>query len=484
MLRAPSRGPPEWAASDALDADGHAWAILRPMVPLLDKLIARGDLYPVAAGWARAHQNERGGTLDSALLDLDVIDEEGLLKGLESCLSMTAATPADLAAIDPELAEQLPKDIRLHTSMCPVRLSGEQLVAMARAPLSDKLLEKLRALGLQVRQLVAPAHYVALARGRVFGSRVNDHTEALEARLARRRDVDLQRVLAKVAEAPEMVSATAAVLDLSASLLDFCCLFEVLDEGLRVLAARGGLALTGPFPVPDGDCTLAATFQRGAKFAGPLAGSDLDRRLYQALRRPPPKWVFAVPVLANAGSTTILYADNGPRGMAPRWVAELTLLAARLSRRAGGAVEHGQQAAQDDEDQAAAVAQQSPAERAALEKLQQACAEAGVPLGSFVDALLRGGKPQTGPDSATVDMDAVQELIQKLAADIPKQLSVGIQSALRNMPPRYAAAPGALPAGAVPRSPASTVDLVHQEAGPRKVGDYRSRRKRTRRIDL
>ncbi len=121
--------------------------------------------------WALAHQAEYGVPLDSTLLDLDLIDEEGLLCGLESCFGMTAARPHDLTRVDPGLGKTLLEGVSRSLRLCPLSLSCNELVVLVESPLSEESLGDLRNLfGLEPRQLVAASHYMALAASRRAGS--------------------------------------------------------------------------------------------------------------------------------------------------------------------------------------------------------------------------------------------------------------------------------------------------------------------------
>jgi hypothetical protein len=506
------------------------------MDPLLEELKARGLLDAAMADWARAHQAEHEMTLDSALLDLDLVDEEGLLLALESCSGLPAAGFADLLRLDPEVGMCLPRGFSRSFEMCPLRLSGNELVALVEDPLPEESVQELRDLfGLEVTQLVSTAHYLALARERVFDSPIDERTQKLEARLARRRRAtDVRVVLENVAGADTLASAIAEALDFAGSLLDFSCFLVRRDDGLRVAAVRGGGHGTGMvLAPPEPGSSLEAAIQHGGYFLGPLSGSEEDQRFCQSLGRSSPRRVFVAPVPVVEGRPVVFYADNGPRGIAARWVAELTVLMARLGQRAGDweeqsrstaaavdiplvprpfpqitaedeadeeqEVEEPEEAeAEDAEPEAgepeapepAASEQAQPeepgltaAERAVLDRLREAATEAGVSLDAFVDDRL-GERPAPPAEETTAALvGEVRGLFEKLATDIPTQLARGMETAFRDMVPRLST--GA-PAGAPQQRPsaAASVDLVQKEAGPREVASYRSRRRKTKRKKL
>jgi hypothetical protein len=485
--------------------------------PLLDILIAGDVLNEDMAEWAQAHQAEHGVPLDTALLELDLIDEAELLNGLESCLGMTTARPHDLLRLDPEVAKTLPESFSSSFSLSPLRLHGKELVALVVSPLDEGSLEDLHNLfGLEVRQLAAPSHFLALARDKLYGTGIDERSRTLEARLAQRRAApDMQRVLANVLQAATLNSAIADLLDFAAHLLEFVCIMVGREGELRVAAVRtakgaahqkvlhkplqqtprGGQPPSKSLALPGPGCSLAAAFRQGGYFVGPLEGTGADQVFYRALERPPPRWAFLAPIPTAGDSQVFFYADNGPRGIATRWVAELTLLTSRLGQRGGDREEQSSVTSVDEAFQRLFDRQEAPrivssgtsgppaaltnAEQTALDRLRQAAAEAGCEIDLFVDQLLDKRNIRPVPEDATTLVGEVKDLFDKLTTDIPAQLARGMETAFREMVPRLAAAP---PAGSRPATGAGIVRK--EEAGPREVPSYRSKRRKTKRVKL
>jgi hypothetical protein len=221
-----------------------------------------------------------------------------------------------------------------------------------------------------------------------------------------------------------------------------------------------------------------------------VAGSADDLRFYAALERALPRWAFVAPV--PAGARTMLLADNGGRGIAVQWAAELTLLLARLGRwgRAwlGPWPDEGAATVEAPPPPAAA---ESPApavsappaltekEWPAIERLRQAAADAGMELDEFVDELLARHRPDSAA-AASAMVAEVKGLFERLATDIPTQLARGMESAFRDLVPRLGTAPPR-----VESPPASAgVDLVLKPAAPREVASYQSRRGKSTRVKL
>jgi hypothetical protein len=446
--------------------------------PLIGELVASGILSEAAVGWARAHGFESGVPLDTALLELDLIDEEDLLVGLESGYRITAARPGDLIGAGSRTGEMLPEGFGQTFGLCPVRLSGSQLIALVESPLPPETVEELGDLfNLETRQLVAPSHYLALARAKVYNAPVDSRTRDLEARLAKRRGTcEVKYRLASTSSGATLTSAIADILDFADCLLEHSCFFEGRGAELRAVTVRDGrLGYGQPFAVLETDCPMGAALRYGGYFAGPIARTPADLRLFRALGRPPPRWGMAVPVPADGDRRLVLYADNGPRGIATGWIAKITLLTSRLGRQ--GAEPHKDQPAPDP---------WTPDEQAAMLRLRRAAAGAGVTVAALVDELMREKSirppPEDGGDAedAAALVGEIKALFEKLASDIPTQLARGMETAFCKMAPRLAAVSPAVPKSAA----AAGVGLVRKETAEREVPSYRSRRRKTRRVKL
>jgi hypothetical protein len=469
--------------------------------PLIGELVASGILNEAAVGWARAHSLESGVPLDTALLELDLVDEEDLLGGLESGYRLTAARPGDLIGFSPRIGEMLPEGFGQTFGLCPVRLSGNRLIALVESPLPPQTVEELGDLfNLEPRQLVAPSHYLALARAKVYNAPVDPRTRDLEARLAKRRGAsEVKYRLASASSGAMLTSAIADILDFAACLLEHSCFFEGRGSELRAVTIQDSrLSYGRPLAVPETDCPLGAALRYGGYFVGPIAGSPAECRLFRALGRLLPRWGMAVPVPAADDHRLVLYADNGPRGIATSWIAKLTLLTSRLGQLGAGRsdAEAGGSAATFEEafgklvDSAAEPDREQPApdpwtpgEQAAMIRLRQAAAGAGLTVEALVDELLREksiqSPPEDGEDAASL-VGEIKVLFEKLASDIPAQLARGMETAFSRMAPRLAAEPPA-----VAKTPKTAgVGLVRKESAEREVPSYRSRRRKSKRVKL
>jgi len=340
---------------------------------------------------------------------------------------------------------------------------------------------------------VAPTHYVALARSKVYGSVLEARARQLEARLERRRRApDLADVASRMADAGTISAAMQHLLELGDALIEHCCFLVQRDDGLHVI--RAGATAPELVAAPEPACTLWPALSYGGYFVGNVAGTDADRRFFAALGRAVPKKVILAPAPTARAGRLVFYADNGPRGIATRWIAELTVLVGRLGRGAADPKElrdAGFAPLRPGPRRLASVRSRplvertSAEERRVLDRLRRAAAEAGLELEPFVESVLGSTRPAPEKeDSTSALVGEMKGLFERLATDIPAHLARGMEVAFRDIAPRLAngAAPQSTNEGR-PRVSAS-VELVAVEAGPREVGSYASRRQKTARLKL
>lgn len=304
--------------------------------PLLKTLAALGALDAPTLGWARAHLSQGDVPLDTVLLRLDLVGEEQLLQGLADCHDMPAASRHDLLLADRAVAEAISLEQAKALGLAPLHREGTTLVAMMAHPLDDATEEAtLQQVGLDLEALIAPHHYLELARAEVYGTTLAPQTAKLEERLRRRRKVGpLRGVLLRLERAESLYDAVYELLRASGVLLDFCAFF-VNDRGRMRIAAYSGEVpeLTEIIPVPAPGSALAAAVAHQGYYFGPLTGNEAERAFYASLGRTVPAWAYVAPVPAAPGVS--FYGDNGDRAIPQRWVAELTLLVARMGQHRG-----------------------------------------------------------------------------------------------------------------------------------------------------
>ncbi|MDH5672160.1 MAG: hypothetical protein OEZ06_08425 [Myxococcales bacterium] len=302
------------------------------MDPLFEKLLDKGVIDDAGVEWAERHQREFGGALSTALLELDLVDEDEILTALEAAHGLVAVTAEELAELGPELAARFPPSFSHAFDLCPLRLSSPSLSVLVHQPLVPEALLELRELfGLEVEQRLNHAHGVIMARKRVYGGELDAQSASLEARLMRRRTHgDVRVLLQQLAQPRSFQDAAARVLRFANALVEFAVFVGLKGEQLRIAATGSGHSPPTSVALPDPDCSLAAAIGHGSYFLGPPGTGLADLRFFNSLERPRPYRAFVAPV--PAARSLMFYADNGERGLPARRVAELTLVITRLGQ--------------------------------------------------------------------------------------------------------------------------------------------------------
>lgn len=498
------------------------------MEPLLPDLARQGVLDAGSVEWAQSYHRTQGVALDTALLELDLIDEDGLLKALGDRYDMAPALALDVLYIDGEVAARVPEGFGSLFRACPIRIESGELITLVAKPLRRETVRALRELyECPVSQRVVTSHHLTVAWNRIHAVALDERSHALEERLeARRTAPSVARALANIGTAPTNARAVEQVLAFARRFVEFAGFFVFHDGDLRLAASSDGEGRA--IDAPGLDCSLGAALRHGGYFMGPLAGNAADQAFYEQLRRPLPRWAFAAPVPNSASATVVFAADNGPRGLAKRSIAELTLLVSRLARvesdwldwwslatpeanpdstvraaeisgREDITLESAAETTLAETTLADATSEEqlapepvapvvSSEEALVLERLRQAAEIAGLPLVAFVDSLLQARAAPPAVDAAAGFAGEVKDLFEKLATNIPAQLALGMESAFKELVPRLqtgsVAAPAYPAAAAAPTRAPAQVALVKKDAGPREVKSYASRRKKTKRILL
>lgn len=131
-----------------------------------------------------------GGTLDTILLEMDLIEETTLLEALTRATSLPSAgsLPNLQPLRDPKFAEILPAAAAERYHVAPIELDGNILRVLVTDPVDRKLLDEL---GFQARRSVDPLITVEYrfhqAMHEVYGTTMPARYASLEARLKQRR---------------------------------------------------------------------------------------------------------------------------------------------------------------------------------------------------------------------------------------------------------------------------------------------------------
>jgi hypothetical protein len=431
------------------------------MIRLLEVLAGAGEIDQGAAAWARAHARQHGVSLDTALLELDLVHEQALLRALEECTGLPGAGLSQVQ-LDPSVAPRVAAE---WPEVCPVSMQDGVLTVLVVRPLQGAAHQAL-AQGRTLRQLVVPGHRLELARAAIYGTVPTERARALEDKLSARGREHVRAAAEAIGVAGSFASACGRLLDYAHRWAQFCCIMVVGAERLRVGAVRGAAGRAGGrVPLPPARCAPGAAVRYGGYYFGTLAGTDEDQAWYREWGRAVPRCVLVAPVPVAARQPVVMYADNAAWGMAPRTAAELTLLAARAGQRwartgraaatvhlpnATGRPAHapggkGPSGNVGHDDGRSPVQHLTPGEYIAIGRLRAAAAARGMSVEALLDVLLAESGADASADASARVVGEVRELFERLAASLDAQLLRGVESAFRDIVPQLGAAAGDRP---------------------------------------
>jgi hypothetical protein len=324
---------------------------------LVRLLLQEGLVAEAALERALARQKAAGGTLDTALLELDLVDEPSLVDALSRASGLPPPPPAALADTAPGIRRLFPARLARSHGVAPFRLEGRDLTLLAPWPTDLAALDELAGmLAVRVAPHVAPEWRVKELLHLVYGLAPGERHAKLAALLRRREaagdpmafhiDVVFELPPAPEPEAgppgwttDEARAALAAAatrdevvrvaLRHARDVFPFAAFLRVVRDGLVGHEALGGGAAgrdrVRAFARPVADAGVAGDVVRagGPHVGRPPAGDPL----LAALDRGEPHLVVLQPIRVGGRTAAVLYAD-GDAPVSPARVQGLLVFAA------------------------------------------------------------------------------------------------------------------------------------------------------------
>jgi hypothetical protein len=129
---------------------------------------------------ALERQRDEGGTLDTALLELGLLDEERLASALARSSDLPAAPPDAYEAADPRARRVFPAKVAERHGLAPVSLDGRELRLVATCPVDLALLDEIGfMLSLHLSPQVGPEFRVRGLIHRLYGGELSPRLAAL-----------------------------------------------------------------------------------------------------------------------------------------------------------------------------------------------------------------------------------------------------------------------------------------------------------------
>lgn len=303
------------------------------MRPGLSSLLVReGVVKPDHMAAAVERQAVYAVALDTALLELDLIDEATAVRYL---CQVSGYPPADREILGKASAEAaaFPRDFAESLNVAPCCIGADAIALVSAAPLDEARLAELQAqLDVPLRLYTAPEFRVREAFARVYGGPLPERHRLLVARFGA-----VAPAPAAAAPAPPSDESAApvpspaalpaprsrAVAALSAYLEGVTRREEVLDALKRFLesrfvhgqvfvVARGVMTPAGaraPRIPLDEPSVLANVATGGIAYRGPVPRGN--QALFAVLGRPAPLELIAAPVVVGGRVVCVLWGDQG-----------------------------------------------------------------------------------------------------------------------------------------------------------------------------
>lgn len=129
---------------------------------------------------AQARQREAGGLLDTALLELGLLDEETLVGWLSRAAELPPAPPEAWSAADARARRVFPSRVAERNALAPFRLDGRELSLVATVPVDATLLDEISfMLSLHLSAHVGPEWRVRELIHRLYGTPLEPRFAAL-----------------------------------------------------------------------------------------------------------------------------------------------------------------------------------------------------------------------------------------------------------------------------------------------------------------
>jgi hypothetical protein len=151
---------------------------------LAELLVNEGAVTAADLERAFAHQRQAGGTLDTALLEMDLIPEERLVELLSAASGLPPAPADAFGGTDVRSRRVFPSKVATRHGLVPFALDGRELSLLAAHPVDAALLEELGfMLSLHLRPHVSTEWRVRELVGRVYGTPVDERYLELARKL-------------------------------------------------------------------------------------------------------------------------------------------------------------------------------------------------------------------------------------------------------------------------------------------------------------
>ena len=355
---------------------------------IIDEILSATDVES-----ALQRQVVLGGSLDTNLLEIELVTEAQMLAVLGNAYTLPFAGRSEIDAIGAHIPRLLPVVFAETYHMVPLRLVDDTLHVLTDGAPDAQITERIRQrLQLNISPVVTTEARLHYAMQRLYNTELLPRFKALLNKLdgvavapepvhvapppseqllswgvsAARINVpaegklsghDVRTMVARLNAAMDRDTIVEILLGFALAVFEFAGLFTVQGEvvhGWRSTdpeATRRLAQISTPLNLPSVFQTIYAT---QGHYLGPLPVNQANTHLLSDMGRAPPHAAFLAPVLVGGKVAAILYGDRGARGVSPKKVAALLVLVGRaglslenlIRQRKGTAAQMAQETAQ------------------------------------------------------------------------------------------------------------------------------------------
>lgn len=318
---------------------------------LLSRLVAEGALSRRDAERAVARQDQAGGSMDTALLELRLVPRSRLTEMLARVTGLAAPPDTAFSAPDPRARRVFPAKVAERHGIAPFALDGRDLSVVTSYPPDVGLLDEIGfLLSLHLRAHVAPEWQVRALVQKLYGTPLPERLGALssgserdlveELREAEAAPVSAPRwtpaqARAELLAAPDRDEAIRVVLRYARDFFSFAAAFSVRRE---VLAGHDA---AGSDPGAREACRrLAVNLKDAGLFGPPLTSrapylgppppDPVTASVLSGLGRVQPHTLLVAPVYVAERPVCVIYADNDDAPVASSRLGDLFVLLGAL----------------------------------------------------------------------------------------------------------------------------------------------------------
>ncbi|MCK5688684.1 hypothetical protein KAI87_05400, partial [Myxococcota bacterium] len=311
-----------------------------------------------------------GGSLGTALLETNAVDEKTLIRALSAVYRLPAVDKLDIDQVPEKISEVFPLIFAESYRIVPYRLVGKNLGALIGGQPDYDLLDSVaNRVQIHVQPAIATEVRLHYAMHRVYGIKLLPRMEALLTKLdgippqskivppgdqgdrvlswgvhgdriaplrtrggVRKREIDVPALIARLEASTNRDAITELTLQAALTIFEYAGLYIVHGDDIRGWRSIDpqNTQRTAAFSTHISKPSIFQTvFATGSHYLGAIPDMSENRAFLQTIDRQSPRTAFLSPLHMGDKMGAILYADNGSRGIPSKHIASLLVIISR-----------------------------------------------------------------------------------------------------------------------------------------------------------